>query len=102
MNNKIKGLGLVAISAFIPVFATFAEDAITETIKNINIWLTTVGGGLAVLSIIIAGVLMVLSNENEKNVANAKNIIKWAMIGLGIILMANVLTTIVRGLVVQQ
>ena len=100
MNNKSNGLGLFIVSTFIPVFVTFA-DAVTETIDNINKWLTTVGGGLAVLSIIIAGVMMVMSNENEKNVANAKDIIKWAMIGLAVILMANVLTSIVRGFVVQ-
>lgn len=100
MNNKIKGLGLFMVSTFIPVFVTFA-DAVTETIDNINEWLTIVGGGLAVLSIIIAGVMMAMSNENEKNVANAKDIIKWAMIGLAVILMASVLTSIVRGFVVQ-
>lgn len=88
------------VSTFIPVFVTFA-DAVTETIDNINEWLTIVGGGLAVLSIIIAGVMMAMSNENEKNVANAKDIIKWAMIGLAVILMASVLTSIVRGFVVQ-
>lgn len=100
MKNKIKGLSLLAISTFIPVFVIFADE-VTETIKNVNTWLTTVGGSLAVLAIIIAGVMMVMSNENEKNISSAKDIIKWAMIGLAVILMANVLTGIVQGLVIK-
>jgi len=101
MKNKIKGLGLVAFTTILPTSIIFA-DAITETIDEIVTWLSTIGGGLAVLSIVIAGVMMVMSNENEKNVANAKEIIKWSMIGLAIILMANVLTSIVRQLVVTS
>ena len=54
------------------------------------------------LAIVIAGIMMVMSHENEKNVSSAKDIIKWAMIGLGVILMANVLASIVKGLVVTQ
>lgn len=100
MKNKIKGLGLVAFTTILPTSIIFA-DAITETIDKIVTWLSTIGGGLAVLSIVIAGVMMVMSNENEKNVANAKEIIKWSMIGLAIILMANVLTSIVSELVVK-
>lgn len=101
MKNKIKGLGLVAFTTILPTSIIFA-DAITATIDEIVTWLSTIGGGLAVLSIVIAGVMTVMSNENEKNVANAKEIIKWSMIGLAIILMANVLTSIVRQLVVTS
>lgn len=105
MRNKIKGAGLIALTTILPVLNVFAEeegDQVTKTIAEISKWLTTIGGGLAVLAIVIAGIMMVMSHENEKNVSSAKDIIKWAMIGLGVILMANVLASIVKGLVVTQ
>ncbi len=103
MRNKIKGVGLIALTTILPILNVFAEDdKLTKTITEINKWLTTVGGGLAVLAIVIAGIMMVMSHENEKNVSSAKDIIKWARIGLGVILMANVLASIVKGLVVTQ
>lgn len=105
MRNKIKGAGLIAFTTILPILNVFAEEEgnqITQTINEISTWLTTIGGGLAVLAIVIAGIMMVMSHENEKNVSSAKDIIKWAMIGLGVILMANVLASIVKGLVVTQ
>lgn len=104
MRNKIKGAGLIAFTTILPILNVFAAegDQITQTINEISTWLTTIGGGLAVLAIVIAGIMMVMSHENEKNVSSAKDIIKWAMIGLGVILMANVLASIVKGLVVTQ
>lgn len=104
MRNKIKGAGLIAFTTILPILNVFAEesDQLTQTINKISTWLTTIGGGLAVLAIVIAGIMMVMSHENEKNVSSAKDIIKWAMIGLGVILMAKVLASIVKGLVVTK
>ena len=42
--------------------------------------------------------MMTLAYENEENVKNAKNIIKWSMIGLLVILMAKALSAIVEEL----
>jgi len=100
MNNKIKGAGLLAIATVLPSTIIFA-DAITDTIKNIVTWISTVGGSLAVLAIVIAGVYMINSQDNASNVENARAIIKWAIIGLIIILMANALANIVNGLVAK-
>jgi len=98
MKNKIKGLSLVALTTILPMFITFADE-ITDTIDSVINWLTTVGGGLAVLFIVIAGVMMITSNENADNVKKAGQIIKWAGIGLAIILLARAITGIVKGFV---
>lgn len=94
MKNKIKGL---VVTSFLP-FVVFA-DAITSTIDNVVTWISTVGGGLAVLFIVIAGVMMVTSSESADNVKKAQDIIKWAAIGLVIILLANAITSIVKNFV---
>lgn len=100
MNNKTKGLGLLAVATVLPSTIVLA-DAVTSTISNIVTWISTVGGALAVLAIVIAGVMMVASQDNSDNVKNARDIIKWAMIGLVIILMANALANIVNSLVAK-
>ncbi|MDD3032499.1 MAG: pilin [Candidatus Pacebacteria bacterium] len=100
MNNKIKGLSLLAVATVLPSTIVLA-DAVTNTISNIVTWISTVGGALAVLAIVIAGVMMVASQDNADNVKNARDIIKWAMIGLVIILMANALANIVNSLVAK-
>ncbi|MDD3919435.1 MAG: pilin [Candidatus Pacebacteria bacterium] len=100
MNNKIKGLSLLAVATVLPSTIVLA-DAVTSTISNIVTWISTVGGALAVLAIVIAGVMMVASQDNADNVKNARDIIKWAMIGLVIILMANALANIVNSLVAK-
>lgn len=94
MKNKIKGL---LVASFLPYFV-FA-DAITDTISNVVEWLSAVGGGLAVLFIVIAGIMMVSSNESADNVKKAQEMIKWAAIGLVIILLANAITSIVKNFV---
>lgn len=105
MKNKIKAFSLVFLTSVLSISNVFAEsgktkDAVEKTIDNVVNWLTIIGGGLAVVSIVVAGLMMVWSHENEKNVSTAKDVIKWAMIGLGVILMARILTSIVSGLVV--
>ncbi|MDD4333792.1 MAG: TrbC/VirB2 family protein [Candidatus Pacebacteria bacterium] len=94
MKNKIKGL---VVASFLP-FVVFA-DAITSTIDNVVKWISTVGGGLAVLFIVIAGVMMVTSSESADNVKKAQDIIKWAAVGLIIILLANAIKAIIESLV---
>ncbi|MDD4661800.1 MAG: pilin [Candidatus Pacebacteria bacterium] len=96
MNNKIKGVILTGLT-FLPIVA-FADE-VTDTLKNVTTWLSTVGGGLAVLFIVVAGIMMVSSSENADNVKKAQDIIKWAMVGLVIILLANAVTGIVTNFV---
>lgn len=102
MKNKIKGLSLLAVTTVMPITMVLAEDdKIVTTIQNIVTWISTVGGALAVLAIVIAGVMMVASQEDTSNVEKARGIIKWAIIGLIIILMANALANIVNSLVAK-
>lgn len=102
MKNKIKGLLIIASTAVVPVlnvFATEENNSIADTIKEIRELLTVIGGALAILGFVVAGLMMTLAYENEENVKNAKNIIKWSMIGLLVILLATTLDSIVRGVV---
>lgn len=105
MKNKIKGLLIIASTAVVPTLSVCAEesekDKISETIVKITNLLTTIGGVLAILGFVVAGLMMTLAYENEENVKNAKNIIKWSMIGLLVILMAKALSAIVEGVVVK-
>lgn len=97
-KNILKSTGLIIGSLSVFPFLAYADE-VTETIQNVVSWLTMVGGGLAILAIVIAGIFMVVSAENPDNVDRAKKIILWASIGLIIILLANALTSIVESLV---
>jgi len=102
MKNKIKGLLIIASTAVVPTLSVCAaKDKISETIVKITDLLTTIGGVLAILGFVVAGLMMTLAFENEENVKTAKNIIKWSMIGLLVILMAKALSAIVEGVVVK-
>lgn len=102
MKNKIKGLLIIASTAVVPTLSVCAEESnISKTIVKITGLLTTIGGVLAILGFVVAGLMMTLAYENEENVKNAKNIIKWSMIGLLVILMAKALSAIVEGVVVK-
>lgn len=102
MKNKIKGLLIIASTALLPIVSVLAADDsndIADTIKEIRELLTVIGGALAILGFVVAGLMMTISYEDEKNVQTAKSIIKWSMIGLVVILMATALDSIVRGVV---
>lgn len=102
MKNKIKGLLIIASTAVVPTLSVCAaESNISKTIVKITDLLTTIGGVLAILGFVVAGLMMTLAFENEENVKTAKNIIKWSMIGLLVILMAKALSAIVEGVVVK-
>jgi len=101
MNNKTKGLVVASFAFLMPIiaFAAEASDPVTKTINSVITWLSTVGGGLAVLFIVIAGIMMVSSSESADNVKKAQEIIKWAAVGLIIILLANAIKAIIESLV---
>ena len=76
--------------------------AISEEAKNIKLsnLLDTVyfwSGVIAVAVVVIAGFYYTLSQDNEQQVARAKNTILGALIGIAIILFAFGITNIVLG-----
>lgn len=102
MKNKIKGLLIIASTAVVPTLSVCAaESNISKTIDKITDLLTTIGGVLAILGFVVAGLMMTISYESEENVKKAKDIIKWSMVGLAVVLMAKALSAIVEGVVVK-
>lgn len=102
MKNKIKGLLIIASTAVVPTLSVCAEESnISKTIVKITDLLTTIGGVLATLGFVVAGLMMTISYESEENVKKAKDIIKWSMVGLAVVLMAKALSAIVEGVVVK-
>ncbi|MCL2371265.1 pilin [Candidatus Saccharibacteria bacterium] len=63
-------------------------------IMNVLVWLVA---ALAVAFIVIGGIKYVTSGGDEKKVASAKNTILYAVIGLVVALLANVIIRIVLG-----
>ena len=65
---------------------------IANLIMNILVWLVA---ALAVAFIVIGGIKYVTSGGDEKKVASAKNTILYAVIGLVVALLANVLIRLI-------
>ncbi|MDD4358727.1 MAG: pilin [Candidatus Pacebacteria bacterium] len=107
VKNKIKRWGAIAFITIMPVLNVIAADETTtpdnieKTIKKIINWITGIGGVLATFFIVVAGIMLITQNENAENVKKAGQIIKWAAIGLVVILMAQVLSNIVQTWVVK-
>jgi hypothetical protein len=63
---------------------------LSATVKKIINVLSVIGGALAVIMIIVGGVRYVVSAGNDSNVTGAKNTIIYAIVGLIIIAVAQV------------
>jgi len=68
-----------------------STDSLNNTIKNIINLLTIFGGIIAVIMIIYAGFRYVTASGNDQTIATAKKILIYAVIGLVIIAMAQVI-----------
>lgn len=99
-KNNLKVISFGILASFLAPFLAFAAgDAVTDTIQNIVNWLTMVGGGLAVLVIVVAGFMIIMANGDPGNVEKGKKMILYAAAGLIIILMARALTSIIENFV---
>jgi len=67
------------------------EDPLNNTIANVVNLLSTIVGILAVIMIIIAGFRYVTSGGKQENVTAAKNTIIYAVIGLVIVVIAQLI-----------
>lgn len=88
---------LFRFAALINQKAAGIPDASNFTIKNILNAVYFWAGVIAVIIIIIAGFMYVLSMNNAQQVTRAKNAILSAVIGLVIIFLAFAITNIVIG-----
>lgn len=71
------------------------EQKINDTIKLIVNFLSFIVGVVAVIMIIIAGLKYITSGGDSNNVASAKNTILYAVIGLVIVALAQVIVRFV-------
>lgn len=66
---------------------TSGED-IVAVLEGITVWLYTIVGTLAILMLIIGGIMYMTAGGDEEKVGKAKNVLKYAVIGLVIALLA--------------
>ncbi len=67
--------------------------------KSILNGIYAVAGGVAVLIIVISGLLMVVNGDNAQNVADARNSVIYAAVGLAVVILAFVITNVVMAIV---
>ncbi len=99
--GKIKQILIIYLLFVFPLAFALAQydDAITQTIKNITNYISFLAGLLAVLFVVVGGVMFSTAGGNDKQVGTAKEMIKYAAIGLAVVLVAQGITSIVRSLV---
>lgn len=72
-----------------------ATDSLNNTITQVINILSVVGGIIAVVMIIVAGYRYITASGNESSIASAKNTLLYAIIGLVIIALAQVIVQFV-------
>lgn len=77
--------------------ATGGETDLRALVLTMINYALTFLGIVAVIMLIYGGITMVTSAGNEEAVTSAKNIIKWALIGIIIILLSFVIVNAVLG-----
>ncbi len=85
-------------SIFIPVSVRASgviEDAtpIAEVLTNILQFLLSVAGILAILSLVVSGILYMLSNGDEQHAGMAKKAALFSVTGIAVILVSLVIVT---------
>jgi len=73
-------------------------DTLKEVIGLVKTWVVLLVGAIAVLFIIYGGILYVTSAGNKEKAEQAKQTLTYAVLGLIIIVLANVIISIAMGL----
>ncbi len=91
----MKKIKIILSLLLIPVFVSavtienpLGYETFEELIEAIISFITVVGVSLAPVFFIIAGFYYLTAGANPDNIQKAKNIFKWTVIGLAIILIA--------------
>lgn len=66
-------------------------------LSRITTWLLGLVGFLAMLALVVGGIRMITAFGNEQGVEKAKEIIKWAVIGLVVVVLSYAVIRIVSG-----
>ena len=98
-----KGVGYVASSdgTCKPTDNTGNSRSVETIIKDIVDILSIVVGAAAVIMVIIGGFRYVLSNGDSNNVQAAKNTILYALVGLVVVALAQVMVNFVLKVIIQ-
>jgi hypothetical protein len=74
-------------------------DDISDIIYNIVDWLVGVGAAVTVLMFVWGGFTFATASGDEKKVTQGREVLKWAVIGLLVILSAYAIESVVQGFV---
>lgn len=77
------------------------ETSVVEYISDAYNWLAVIGGLLAVLMLIYAGYSYMGSNGDPDRIANAKDVVEKALLGLALLIVATVLLKAVNNRTVE-
>jgi len=94
IKNDIEFSACLA-SAGTPIKSPQSEKTPAAMIMNVISWIMRVIGALAVAFIVYGGITYITSGGDEKRVAQAKNILLYAIIGFVITILAQVILWIV-------
>lgn len=90
INQRARGQACDAIGS-----CSGGEAAISEVVKTVINILSAIGGIIAVILIIIGGVKYMTSGGDSNSAANARNTIIYAIVGLIIVVFAQVIVRFV-------
>lgn len=92
INNAVcTGSNLEFSSAPTPNCGSSATNSINHLVHTIVNYLSAIVGIIAVIMIIIGGLRYITSGGNDQNVTSAKNTILYAIIGLLIVALAQII-----------
>lgn len=87
MNKKLLFLILLAV-VLVPTFA-YAQNTINDIVKSASHELSLLGGGLATIAFIVAGIMFLTATGNPSRMTIAKGALVAGVIGIIIIVLAD-------------
>jgi len=99
MKKKYYLIPLILLLPFFFVFAEGDGGQVVEVINNIVDWLIKVGTAVTVLMFVWGGVTFTTGGGDEKKITQAKDILKYAAIGLLVIMGASMITSVIKSFI---
>jgi len=96
MNKKIIFLILLLAILLLPVTSFGAVNSVKDLITNAKTSLTGIGGALATIAFIVAGIMFLTATGNPSNMETGKKALIAAIIGIVIILLSATAETFVK------
>jgi hypothetical protein len=76
-----------------------AEDSLSDVVDNLRNWIVGIVAALATLFMTIGGLRYLMAGGDPGEVEAAKRALKAAAIGYGVVIMAPVLVSVLKGIV---